>query len=93
MVDTYDRSVSQAEILKNRRQALLVDLIVAGTNTVTETGMLVNLDIIGNHVGALTFGPKEVVVMVGRNKIVSDLEKAMFRIKNYAAPSNAMHLR
>lgn len=92
MLDTYDRSVSQAKILENRRQALLVDLFVTGTNAVTETGMLVNLDMIGNRVGALTFGPKEVVVLVGRNKIVPDLEEAMFRIKNYAAPANAMRL-
>jgi MinD superfamily P-loop ATPase len=54
--------------------------------------MLVNLDMMGNRVGALTFGPKHVVIMVGRNKIVSDLDEAMWRIKNYVAPTNAMRL-
>jgi anion-transporting ArsA/GET3 family ATPase len=47
---------------------------------------------IGNRVGALNFGPKNVVVLVGRNKVVPDLESAMRRIKNYSAPVNAMRL-
>jgi hypothetical protein len=42
---------------------------------------------IGNRIGALTFGPSWVIIVVGRNKIVSDLEEAMFRVKNYAAPA------
>ena len=45
-----------------------------------------------NRVAAITFGPKNVVLLVGRNKVVPDLEDAMFRIKNYAAPINAMRL-
>jgi hypothetical protein len=40
----------------------------------------------------LTFGPSWVIIVVGRNKIVSDLEEAMFRVKNYAAPANSMRL-
>jgi hypothetical protein len=47
---------------------------------------------IGNRIGALTFGPRWVIIVVGRNKIVPDLEEAMFRVKNYAAPANAMRL-
>jgi hypothetical protein len=47
---------------------------------------------IGNRVAAITFGPRHVIVLVGRNKIVTDLGDAMFRIKNYAAPTNAMRL-
>jgi len=85
VIDTYDRGISLEENLERRRQALHVDLFVTGTNAVTETGMLVNLDMIGNRVAALTFGPKHVVVLAGRNKIVCDLEDAMVRVKNYAA--------
>lgn len=85
-------NISFEEKIEIRRQALLVDLYLTGTNAVTETGLLVNLDMIGNRVGALTFGPKKVVVVVGRNKIVPDLETAMYRIKDYAAPTNAMRL-
>jgi len=92
VIDTYDRTVTPEEGLNRRRQALTVDLFVMGSNAVTETGMLVNLDMFGNRVGALTFGPKNVIVLVGRNKMVDDIEEAMFRIKNYAAPVNAARL-
>jgi L-lactate utilization protein LutC len=92
VIDTFDKSISPEEMLERRRQALLVDLFITGTNAVTEAGQLVNLDMIGNRVAALTFGPRFVVVLVGRNKIVSDLEEAVSRIKNYAAPVNAMRL-
>jgi L-lactate utilization protein LutB len=92
VLDTYDKTLSPEESLKRRRQSLLVDLFITGSNAVTETGQLVNLDMIGNRVGALTFGPKNVIILVGRNKIVPDLDEAMFRIKNYAAPVNTMRL-
>jgi L-lactate utilization protein LutB len=92
MVDTLDKQVSPEEFVERRRKSLLVDLFITGTNAVTEDGQLVNLDMFGNRVAALTFGPKHVVVIVGRNKIVPSLDEAMFRVKNIAAPANAMRL-
>jgi L-lactate utilization protein LutB len=92
VLDTYDKKLSPEESLERRRRSLLVDLFITGSNAVTESGELVNLDMIGNRVGAITFGPKHVIILVGRNKIVPDLEGAMFRIKNYAAPVNTMRL-
>jgi len=92
IIDTQDRTGPPAEGLRRRRQALAADLFIMGTNAVTEDGVLVNLDMQGNRVAALTFGPKNVVVLAGRNKITPDLEDAMFRIKNYAAPVNAARL-
>ena len=92
VIDTYDPSISDDEKGERRRQALLADLFFTSTNAVTESGHLVNLDMIGNRIAALTFGPKFVVVLVGRNKIVPDLENAWDRIKNYAAPVNTMRL-
>lgn len=92
ILDTYDKSLSVSEKTELRRQALLTDLFITGTNAVTEDGVLVNLDMIGNRVGALTFGPRNVLVLTGRNKIVPDIEWAMDRIKTYAAPANVMRL-
>ncbi len=92
ILDTYDKNFSPEEGLERRRRALLTDLYLTGTNAVTEDGCLVNLDMIGNRVAAITFGPKHVVILVGRNKLVPDLESAMNRIKNYAAPVNTMRL-
>jgi L-lactate utilization protein LutB len=92
MVDTLDKQIPFEEQMERRRRSLLVDLFIMGTNAVTEDGQLVNLDMLGNRVAALTFGPKHVVVIVGRNKLVPDVDEAMFRVKNIAAPSNAMRL-
>lgn len=85
-------NLSMEEKLERRREGLLVDLYLTGTNAVTEDGHLVNLDMIGNRVGAIMFGPKKVILVIGRNKIVPDMETAMYRIKDYSAPTNAMRL-
>jgi len=92
VIDTFDKKISMEEMLERRRQSLLADLFITGTNALTEEGNLVNLDMIGNRVAAITFGPRHVVVLVGRNKIVPDLESAMQRIKEYAAPVNVLRL-
>lgn len=92
VLDVFSKKLPQDEINQIRRNALLVDLYITGTNAVTESGQLVNLDMYGNRVAAITFGPRYVIILVGRNKIVSDLDTAMSRIKNYAAPVNAMRL-
>jgi L-lactate utilization protein LutC len=92
VLDTYDKAISPEAMIERRRQSLLVDLFLTGTNAITEDGMLVNLDMIGNRVAAITFGPRHVVVIAGRNKIVEDLDDAMARVKAYAAPVNTMRL-
>ncbi len=92
VLDTFAKGLTAEEMQERRRQSLLVDLFITGSNAVTETGQLVNLDMFGNRIGAITFGPKHVIILVGRNKIVTDLDEAMFRIKNYAAPVNTMRL-
>ena len=92
IIDTYDRNVSREEMLERRRQALLVDMYLAGSNALTMDGKLINLDMIGNRVGAINFGPRQVVLFVGRNKVVDTVEDGMRRIKEYAAPVNAIRL-
>jgi L-lactate utilization protein LutB len=92
VLNTFDQTLSKKEMMDLRRQSLLVDLFITGTNAVTETGHLVNLDMVGNRVAAIMWGPKAVLLIIGRNKITADLEDAMFRIKNYAAPVNTMNL-
>jgi len=92
LLDPFEKGVSLEESLERRRQAFLVDLFITGTNALTESGLLVNLDRTGNRVAAITFGPKVVVTLVGRNKIVSDLDEAFLRVKDYAAPLVAMRM-
>lgn len=92
VLDTLDRSLPAEELRERRRQALLVDLFLTGTNAVTEAGQLVNLDMLGNRIAALHFGPRHVIVLAGRNKLVPDIATAQSRIKYVAAPANAIRL-
>ncbi len=92
VIDTYDKELPPEEKFERRRRALLVDLFITGTNAITETGKLVNLDMQGNRVAGITFGPRNVIILAGRNKVVPDIEDAMMRVKNYVAPANAMRL-
>jgi hypothetical protein len=90
VIETFAENVPRAELIERRRQALLTDLFFTGSNAVTEAGQLVNLDMIGNRTGAITFGPRNVVILAGRNKIVPHVPAAMQRIKACAAPANAV---
>jgi L-lactate utilization protein LutB len=92
VLDTLDKTIPNKDLYERRRQAMLADLFITGTNAVTETGQLINLDMLGNRVGALTFGPKNVILLIGRNKLVANIDEAMYRIKNYVAPTNALRL-
>jgi hypothetical protein len=90
LLETFADNVPREELIERRRQALPNDLFFTGSNAVTETGKLVNLDMIGNRTGAITFGPLNVIIFAGWNKIVSNIEAAARRIKSYAAPINAI---
>jgi len=92
VIDKNEPGISKEEKAERIKAAMTAELYFTGTNAVTEKGQLVNLDMVGNRVGALTFGPREVVVLMGQNKLVPDLDSAMARIKDYAAPANAMRL-
>ena len=70
MLDGFDASMPRPERLEIRRQALLSDLFVTGINAVTEEGTLHWLDMVGNRTAPVIFGPRRVVLLAGRNKIV-----------------------
>jgi len=92
VLNTFDKSLTPEKQMELRRHSLMVDLFITGTNAITGDGQLVNLDMIGNRTCGITFGPKHVIIIAGRNKICKDLKAAMERVKNYAAPVNAMNL-
>ncbi|MBI5014050.1 MAG: lactate utilization protein [Deltaproteobacteria bacterium] len=85
--------LSADERLAVMRRQLTCDLFLSGTNAVTLDGKLVNIDATGNRVGALTFGPKKVVAVVGVNKLAEDADAALRRIRSWAAPANAFRLK
>jgi hypothetical protein len=72
-------------------ESLRCDIFLASTNAITMDGKLVNIDGVGNRIAGTIFGPSKVILAVGRNKIVSDVDEALKRIKNVIAPTHAKH--
>lgn len=89
----YDRSkVPASEVPDIYRKAFSADTYFMSSNAITQKGELVNTDGTGNRVAALIYGPKQVIVIAGMNKVVKDVDAAMERIHQVAAPINAMRL-
>ena len=68
------------------------DCYFLSTNAITQDGILVNIDGLGNRMSALIYGPKKVVIIASMNKVCRDLESAYQRIKTTVAPRNAVRL-
>ncbi len=90
--DRYAEGLSRPEAVEIMRQALLADVFLTSSNAVTENGELYNVDGNGNRVAALCFGPKNVIVVIGANKIVKDIKAAEQRVKKIASPKNCNRL-
>lgn len=73
-------------------KAFVSDTFFASSNAVTENGELYNVDGRGNRVSAMIYGPTQVVLIVGVNKIVRDMEEAVCRVEQVAAPKNTKRL-
>ena len=65
------------------------DVFLCSSNAITEDGKLVNIDSTGNRVSSMIFGPKKVIVVAGKNKIVKDVDEGLKRLKRVAGPLNA----
>lgn len=91
-IDRLEAGISQEESEKRMRDAFSADYYLASSNAVTENGELYNVDGKGNRVSALSFGPKKVILVVGKNKIVKDIDEAILRVKTVAAPKNCVRL-
>jgi len=88
----FDEAVPKEERRNTERKALLTDVFLSGSNAITMDGKIVNVDATGNRVAGMIFGPKKSIVVVGINKIVENLDKALERAKNIAAPLNAKRI-
>ena len=89
--DVYDREQVETREEKEKiaHQALNCDFFIGSTNALSEDGVLVNVDGNANRVAAFAYGPKNVLLIVGMNKVVKTEADAMSRARNEAAPINA----
>ncbi len=88
LYNQYENGISMQENTKRRREGMLADLYVCGCNAITQNGELVNADGSGNRVAAQIFGPKKLLIIVGKNKIVPTLEDGFARVLETAAVKN-----
>ncbi|MBP3232979.1 MAG: lactate utilization protein [Eubacterium sp.] len=89
--DKYD--FIDRDLYEDKRAAMLAaydaDVFLSGANAMTEDGVIVNIDGNANRVSAIAQGPKKVIFIVGMNKICDNVDGAMKRARNVAAPINA----
>jgi hypothetical protein len=90
--DHWTPGLSKEDSLQIRKSQMTSDLFLSSVNAITLNGELVNIDFFGNRVNAITYGPGKVILVAGYNKIVEDVQEAIKRIKNVAAPLNTRRL-
>ena len=91
-VDRYEKGITREEMENRFRLGLLSDYFIMSSNAITEDGILYNVDGNGNRVAALCYGPKNVIVVAGKNKIVKDIAEAQMRVRTIATPKNCQRL-
>lgn len=87
------KAATPEEVRQVLIQAFAADYYLMSSNAITLNGELVNIDGNGNRVAALIYGPKNVIVIAGMNKVVTDMTVAVDRVRNFASPPNAIRLK
>ncbi len=88
LIRREDASTPQ-EMHEKYKEIFDADFFLSSANAMTEDGIILNIDGNSNRVSALSFGPKKVLFIVSMNKITKDLDSAVKRARNIAAPANA----
>ena len=83
-----DQTKSPQERTQAMRDCLLTDWFITGANALSLDGQMVNIDGMGNRVAAIVYGPKNILVVAGMNKVMDTLEDAVRRARTVAAPVN-----
>lgn len=93
-IHLIDRSLAKSpeEIKQAYRDSFCADTYFMSSNAITADGQLVNIDGNGNRAAALIYGPDQVIILAGMNKIVSTVEDAVQRVRNFATPPNCIRL-
>ncbi|MEW8996031.1 lactate utilization protein [Clostridium sp.] len=91
-LDKYRDDIISEEKKEIYLQNFSANTFMCSTNALTEDGELYNIDGNGSRVAPMLYGPKQVILVTGINKIVKDIDEAEKRVRNYAAPIDAKRL-
>ena len=88
--EVYDRDKApdRAAATEIYLKAFSCDYYLSSANAITEDGVIVNIDGTGNRVAAITFGPRNVIFVIGMNKLTQNVDAALARVRSLAAPVN-----
>lgn len=93
IVYCHDEKPSDMSVMETRTAASRAEIYISSVNAISENGEIVNIDNTGNRIAAISYGPAKVYLVVGANKVTSNLEDAIYRARNVAAPLNAQRLK
>ena len=88
----HDEKPEDMTVMETRTAATRAEVYISSVNGISEAGEIVNIDNTGNRVAAISYGPSKIYLVIGTNKIASDLERAIYRARNIASPLNAKRL-
>ena len=88
----HDKKPEEMSVMETRTAASRAEIYISSVNAISEAGEIVNIDNTGNRVAAISYGPSKVYLLIGVNKVTSDLESAIYRARNVASPLNAKRL-
>ncbi|WP_027624286.1 lactate utilization protein [Clostridium lundense] len=91
-LDKYKDGITSEEKKQIYIKNFSADTFMCSTNALTENGELYNIDGNGSRVAPMIYGPEQVILVCGINKIVKDVKEAENRVRNYAAPIDAKRL-
>lgn len=91
-IATQEANLTNEERHSRYRECFMADVYLSSANAITEDGFLYNVDGRSNRVAELLYGPNKVIIVAGVNKIVRDLDAAIKRNREVAAPANALRL-
>lgn len=91
-LDRSREGITPKEVQEIYRKTFSADVFFGSANALTEQGEIYNVDGNANRVSAITFGPESVILIIGKNKIVKDLNEAATRVKTVCAPKNCIRL-
>ena len=91
-LDRYKENLTQTDLKEIYRKSFSANTYCASANAITEEGEIFNVDGNGNRVAAILYGPDKVILIVGVNKIVKNIDEAIKRNKDISGPANAKRL-
>lgn len=89
----HDEKPENMTVAETRAAASSAEVYISSVNGMSEDGQIINIDNTGNRVAAITWGPRQVYLVTGINKIAPSYEEALWRARNIASPLNAMRLK